>query len=154
MNERDPAQLEQWMEPLLRAMSAPARRGLARRIGTDLRRSQQRRIASQQNPDGTPYAPRKDGEGGRGKRGRIKRRAMFAKIRQPKHLKVQATPDAAAVQFLGRVARIAQVHQGGLPDRVARGGPRVRYERRELLGFNAADRELIERTLLEHFAST
>ena len=41
----------------------------------------------------------------------------------------------------------------GLVDRVADDGPRVRYERRELLGFTAADVELVRSFLLEELGA-
>jgi len=75
---------------------------------------------------------------------------MFAKLRQAKHLKVQSSADAIAIGFMGRVARIARVHQYGLRDRPERGQAEVQYERRELLGFTDADLELIRDQLLEH----
>jgi phage virion morphogenesis protein len=146
----DLEQLEAWVAPLL-ANTAPAqRRALARRIGAELRRSQQQRIAQQRNPDGSPYAARKPRL--RDKAGRIKRAAMFARIRQTKHLKVRADADQITVGFFGRVARIARVHQEGLADRVSADGPRVRYERRELLGFTSAERERIRELLIEQLA--
>lgn len=146
----DLEQLEQWASPLLAKLQPAERRGLARRIGLELRRSQQLRIAAQQNPDGTRYAPRKPQL--RQRRGEIRRGAMFAKIRQAKHLKLQADASQISVGFFGRVARIARVHQEGLSDRVSRGGPQVRYERRQLLGFTDRDREMIRDALLEHLA--
>ncbi|WP_162058478.1 phage virion morphogenesis protein [Undibacterium sp. KW1] len=49
----------------------------------DLRRQQQTRIQEQQNPDGTPYAPRKQRKNIRGKQARIKKQkaSMFNKLR-------------------------------------------------------------------------
>ena len=143
----DVEQLEQWLKPVLERLAPAARRTLARRIGIDLRRSQQQRIAAQRDPDGAAYAPRKTRA--REKAGRIKRAAMFAKIRQSKHLRVQANADAVSVGFLGRVARIARVHQEGLSDRVSPDGPMARYERRQLLGFTSAERERIRELLIE-----
>ena len=137
--------LEDWAGVLLARLEPGARRQLNQQIGRELRRSQQQRVASQRNPDGTPYAPRKL----RGKVGRIKRQ-MFTKLRQAAHLKLRSTPDAIAISFMGRVARIARVHQYGLRDRPDRGQAEVQYERRELLGFTDADLELIRDQLLEH----
>lgn len=145
-------QLEHWAAPLLAKLLPAERRKLARVIGADLRRSQQQRIAAQQNPDGSAYAPRRTQKRLRDKAGAIKRGAMFAKIRQTKHLKLQTDESQISVGFFGRVARIAQVHQEGHSDRVSRTGPRVRYQRRQLLGFTAQDRERIKAQLLEHLA--
>jgi len=140
--------LEDWAAALLAKLEPSARRQLNQQIGRELRRSQQQRIAAQRNPDGSAYAPRKP-RNLRGKAGRIKRR-MFTKLRQAKHLKLRSTQDAIAVSFMGRVARIARVHQYGLRDRPEKGQPDVQYDRRELLGFTDADLELIRDQLLQH----
>lgn len=140
-------QFEAWAGTLLAKLQPAARRRLARVVGTALRRSQVRRIGDQVNPDGSAYAPRK-----REQAGQIKRRAdrMFKGLTKAKHLKVEASEHSVAVGFLGRVSRIARVHQEGLSDRVTPGGPTVRYERRELLGFTDADRRTIRDLLIEH----
>lgn len=148
----DLARLENWAGPLLAQLQPAARTRVARRVGMALRRAQQRRIAAQQDPDGTPYAPRRTPPAAPRRTGRIKRRAMFAKLRQARHLRVSANAAEVAVGFTGRVARIARVHQEGLTDTVTRGGKRVTYAKRRLLGFSAADIDLIERELLEHLA--
>lgn len=140
--------LEEWAGLLLAKLSPGERRKLGNTIGRELRRSQQQRIATQRNPDGTPYAARKPRQL-RGKVGRIKRQ-MFAKLRQTKYLRLRSTPDAIAIGFAGRVARIARVHQYALKDRPAPGQADVQYERRELLGFTEADLEMIRDRLLQH----
>jgi len=144
----EPAALETWAAPLLRRLEPAERRRLARTVGTALRRAQTQRIARQQNPDGTPYAPRKQQL--RTKAGRIKRLKMFVKLRQAKHFKIMATDQAVSIGFTGRVGRIARVHQEGMMDSVRPGGPRTRYERRVLLGFTPADHEVVRGLLLEH----
>ncbi|WP_269792406.1 phage virion morphogenesis protein [Stenotrophomonas sp. Iso1] len=149
----DLQRLEDWAGPLLRQLQPAQRTRLSRAIGTALRRSQQKRIAAQQNPDGSPYAPRRPATPRRAKAGSIKRRAMFAKIRQAKHLRIRATPQDVTVGFMGRVTRIAQVHQEGRTDSVSRGGPRVTYARRELLGFSAADEQLVHELILDHLGN-
>lgn len=141
--------IEDWAGVLLARLGAGERRKLNQAIARDLRRSQQQRIAAQQNPDGTPYAPRKPRKNLRGKVGRVK---MFAKLRQAKHLKLQSTAGSIAIGFVGRTARLARVHQYGLRDRAERGAPDVQYERRQLLGLIDADLELIRDRLLEHLA--
>ena len=140
--------LEDWAGALLAKLDPGARRQLNQQIGRELRRSQQQRVAAQRNPDGSAYAPRKPRKL-RSKQGRIKRQ-MFSKLRQARHLKLRSTADAIAISFMGRVARIARVHQYGLRDRPDRGQAEVQYERRELLGFTDADLELIRDQLLEH----
>lgn len=140
--------LEDWAGALLAKLSPAERRKLTTRIGRDLRRNQQQRIATQRNPDGTPYAPRK-AQALRSKKGRIKRQ-MFTRLRQAKNLRLQSTADSIAIAFTGRIARIAKVHQRGLRDRPGRGQAEVQYAKRELLGFNHAAIELIRDDLLDH----
>ncbi|GLQ93460.1 phage virion morphogenesis protein [Dyella acidisoli] len=147
MSDADLALLEDWVEGLLLAIRPAGRRRITQSVAVALRRSQQQRIVDQRNPDGTPYVPRKMHKL-RNKAGRIKRGKMFTKLRTAKHFKTHATADAAVVAFTGRAARIARVHQYGLTDRVTPSGPRVRYTRRELLGFSAEDRVLVKDILL------
>ncbi|MEA9586385.1 phage virion morphogenesis protein [Xanthomonas sp. WHRI 10064A] len=142
--------LETWAAPLLARLQEAERRKLARKIGTALRRSQSQRIGKQQAPDGSPYAPRKQPL--RDKSGRVKRAKMFAKLRQAKYFKVSASPNQVSVGFVGRVSRIARVHQEGLTERVRPGGPMARYERRVLLGLSAEDRRIVRDQLLDHLA--
>lgn len=123
---------------------------LARDVAQALRRSQQQRILTQRNPDGTAYAPRKARQL-RGKVGRIKARAkMFTKLRTARYLKARGTADEAAVSFAGRISRIARVHQYGLRDRAERGAPDVQYPQRELLGLTDIERDVIRDQVLKH----
>ncbi len=140
--------LEDWAGALLAKLSPGERRKLANNVGRELRRNQQRRITTQHNPDGTPYAARKPRQL-RGKAGRIKRK-MFARLRQARYLRLQSTANAIAIGFSGRVSRIARIHQYGLRDRPGRGQADVQYDRRELLGFTDADLDMIRDQLLEH----
>ncbi|AMP06530.1 phage virion morphogenesis protein [Collimonas pratensis] len=144
--------LEAWAGALLAQLQPGQRRVVTRRIAQDLRRSQAQRIASQQAPDGAPYAARKQRKNLRGKKGRIKRQkaAMFEKIRTQKNLKIEQDENQLSVGFFGRVARIARVHQEGLTDKVAKKGPEYHYPARPLLGFRAADQALIRESLLRH----
>jgi len=145
--------IEDWAAVLLLKLAPAGRRKVAQAIAVDLRRSQAQRIAAQREPDGSPFVPRKPRKDLRGKRGRIKRAAMFAKLRTSKWLKTRATPDLAEVGFTGRAGKLATVHQYGEVDAVAPGGPRVRYPRRRLLGFSEGDRTLIRDRLIDHLTS-
>lgn len=137
------------LQGLLTALSEVERRKLARDIATDLRQRQQRRIAAQLNPDGSAFEPRKPRL--RAQAGRI-RRSLFARLRTTRYLRVQGTAAAAVVEIAGRAARIARVHQYGLTDRVAPGGPEYRYPVRQLLGFSDADEDAIADRVVEHLA--
>lgn len=142
--------LEDWAGVLLARLEPGERSKLARTIGQELRRSQQKRVVAQQNPDGSKFAARKQ-RNLRGKQGRIRRKlAMFKKLRTASYLKVRGDSNAVTVGFTGRIARIARVHQYGLKDRAEPGAPDVRYEQREILGFTDADLDLIRDGLLAH----
>ncbi|WP_338513627.1 phage virion morphogenesis protein [Pseudomonas poae] len=145
--------LETWASVLLERLEPGERVKLARSIGQELRRSQQKRVMAQENPDGSKYAPRKKRDL-RGKQGRIRRRLdMFKKLRTASYLKIRGDSNAVTVGFAGRIARIARVHQYGLKDRAERGAPDVRYEQREILGLTEADLELIRDGLLDHLTA-
>lgn len=138
-----------WAGALLARLSPAARRGLLRQLATDLRRSQQQRIAAQRAPDGSAYAPRRP-QRLRGKIGRIRRRAMFTRLRTARWLRTRSDAVGLSIGFAGRVARIARVHQYGGTDAVRPGGPSADYPARPLLGFSPADLELITDRLLQH----
>lgn len=141
--------LEDWAGALLAKLQPAERRKLNQTVARELRRSQQQRIAAQQNPDGSAYTPRKPRQNLRGKQGRIKRQ-MFIKLRQAKHLKLRSTPDSITLGFMQRTARLARVHQYGLRDRPGRNAPDVQYPERQLLGFTDADLDQIRDSLLQH----
>lgn len=142
--------LEAFAADLIANLDPGARRQLAAEIAKTLQRRQAQRIAAQENPDGTPYEPRKPQM--RRKQGRI-RRTMFAKLRTARYLKAASTPDEAVVRFVDSVARIAAVHHGGLRDYVnRRRGLQIDYPKRELLGFTEADIDLIREITTDHLA--
>jgi phage virion morphogenesis (putative tail completion) protein len=150
--EGDIDQIDAFARGLLENLTPARRRALAAAIAARLRTSQALRIATQRNPDGTPYATRKPQK--RYKRGRI-RRTMFARLRLNKHLKAKATPTSASVEFTGRTERIARVHQFGLRDRVNRiRNLTVQYPERQILGFSDADLQMVESLVIESLART
>ncbi|WP_375592111.1 phage virion morphogenesis protein [Chitiniphilus eburneus] len=140
--------LSEFADGLLAQLRPAARRALARRIARQLRASQQQRIAAQQTPDGSPYAPRRPQ---RWRPGKI-RRQMFAKLRTARWLKLRATDSAAIVEFADQVQGMARVHQFGLRDRVSRrlGALDAQYPMRELLGLSADDIAAIRDLVLRH----
>ena len=145
MNELEP--FETKLAGLIGNLSPQSRKALAVTIAKRLRASQQQNIKRQQAPDGTPYAPRKTQL--RSKQGRIKR-AMFTKLRTARYLKANGSSNAAMVEFVGRVKRMAEVHHYGLRDRPSVRVPEVRYEERPLLGISQAAAELVESTIISH----
>ena len=145
--------LETWAATLIERLEPGALNQLARSIGQELRRSQQKRVTAQQNPDGSKFVPRKQ-RNLRGKQGHIRRkREMFKKLKNTTYLKARGDSNAITVGFTDRIARIARVHQYGLKDRAEPGSPDVQYEQREVLGFTEADLDLIRASLLNHLTT-
>lgn len=139
MPDLDP--LESFAADLIASLQPAARQELARRIAAQLRARNQKRIAAQQNPDGTPFAPRKPQL--RHKIGRLKRQ-MFSKLRTARYLKAKGTPNEAIVSFTEQVSRIALVHHHGLRDKVnKKTGLEADYPARQLLGIPPDDEALI-----------
>ncbi|MGB8928620.1 MAG: phage virion morphogenesis protein [Pantoea agglomerans] len=132
---------------LIGNLSPAARKEMARSIAKRLRAGQQQNIKRQQEPDGTPFKPRK--APARKKKGRVKRE-MFAKLRTSKYMKAKGTADDAVVEFTGNVQRMARVHHYGLRDRPARGGKEVQYEARPLLGLSSEDFKIVENIFISH----
>lgn len=151
----DLSAVEAWTGALLAQLSPAGRRKATRDIARELRRSQQARIAEQKNPDGTGYEPRKrrsNGQRLRGKRGRLQRAAMFAKLRNSRWLLVEGDGKQSVVGFAGRVARLARVHQFGEISAIEPGGPEYRYHARVVLGLTEVEREMIRDRLLRIMA--
>lgn len=151
----DLSAVEAWAGALLVQLQPAARRQATADIARELRRSQQARIAAQRNADGSAYDARKPrlflkNKKLREKQGRIKRKAMFAKLRTARYLKIENDGNGLAVGFSGRVAMIARVHQEGQTAEVKRGGRSYKYPVRQLLGFTQEDREMIRDKLLAH----
>lgn len=147
--------LEDLAGALLAQMEPAARREAMKDIARELRRSHQKRIAEQRNPDGTAFEPRKPRlaeKDLRGKAGRIKRRAMFAKMKTARFLKIETDADGLAIGFAGRVARLARIHQHGEKSQVVP-GIEYQYPVRQLLGFTEQDREMIRDRLLSRLVN-
>ena len=143
------AELGAWLQPLLDRLPPPQVRRLARSLASGLRRRQSMRIAAQRNPDGTPYAPRRQRmlrqpAAGPLRQERERIGAMFEKLRTSTYLRIRVSTAEAGVAIEGRSARIARIHQFGLVDQPQAGGPHVRYAVRELLGFEETDRAWVQ----------
>lgn len=146
-------QVQAKLTALINNLSPQARRQLARNIGQALRKSQQARIARQQNPDGTAFEPRKPQKQFGKKKGRIKRKAMFAKLRTARYLKVRSNANEVAVGFTESSSIIANIHQYGLIGTVnKKHGLKVQYAQRELLGFGKQDLDVIEDLIIEQLS--
>ena len=137
------------LSALINNLSPQARRQLARNIGQALRKNQQARIARQENPDGTVFEPRKPRKEFGKKKGRIKRKAMFVKLRTARYFKIQSNANEVSIGFNGSSAMIAKVHQYGLMSSPSKTKDfKVRYAQRELLGFSQSDLDVIEDLVL------
>lgn len=134
---------------LIAKLSPQLRKSLAVAVSKRLRAGQQQHIKRQQAPDGTPYAPRKTRL--RSKK-RLRDRAMFSKLRTARYLKAQGNSDAAVVEFVGRVQRMANVHHYGLRDRPTPHSEAVKYDARPLLGFNSRIMNIIEVEIINHLS--
>ncbi|QOR16642.1 phage virion morphogenesis protein [Haemophilus parainfluenzae] len=138
---------------LLKNISKPRRRLLYQQIGRELARNQRRRIKAQQNPDGSPFEPRKKRKQFSRKKGRIKNQLMFNKIVSPSHLKLRYEQEGISLGFYGGDAAIANVHQYGLYSSPSKYKDfKVKYAQRELLGFSEEDIEMIERFVIKAIA--
>ncbi|ENI2423257.1 MULTISPECIES: phage virion morphogenesis protein [Citrobacter] len=146
----DFAPFEQRLEALIASLSPAGRRRLTVDIAKAMRQRQQQRIKSQTAPDGSAYTPRKR-QPIKGKKGRIKRE-MFAKLRTSRYMKASGDDSSAAVEFTGKVQRIARVHQSGLKDKPGRDSPAVQYPERQLLGFSDDDQQLVESIIIRYLA--
>lgn len=138
-----------WVEPLIRKLEPAERRKLMKVVSRDLRKANQERIKQQQNPDGQSWEPRKS-RNLRGKKGAIRKKAMFTKLRTAKYLKINTSPDHMGLSFAGQAGRIAAIHHYGLRAKVDKNGPSYDYPARELLGFSGSDLELIADSILSH----
>lgn len=150
----DLAQIEQLAGALLRRVDSGERRKILRLMARSLQRSQLARIARQQDPDGQPYAARKaQPTGWLRRKGTIKRKAMFRKLRNASNLQAGSTDIEAWVGFSGRAAQIARVHQEGLEDAPSKGRTPVRYAKRILLGDTEAERQALLDILFRNVAA-
>ena len=141
------------LNALINNLSPQSRRQLASNIGQALRKNQQARIARQENPDGTAFEPRKPRKEFGKKKGRIKRKAMFAKLRTARYFKIQSNANEVSVGFNGSSAMIAKVHQYGLMSSPSKTKDfKVRYAQRELLGFSQSDLDIIEDLVIEQLS--
>lgn len=139
------AALEAYLVDFLGRLEPGERTKLGRRIGAELQKANAQRIGENVDPEGAAFTPRKRprrlrsrGAGGR----RRKTGKMFLRAKAKQHLRVKANQTESRVGFVGAMARIMGVHQGGLEDTVTRDpdSPSVRYAMRRVLGFGPEDR--------------
>ena len=143
------------LSALINNLSPQARRQLTRNIGVALRKSQQERIARQRNPAGSAFEPRKPQKQFGKKQGRIKRKAMFIKLKTARFLKVRSNANEVTVGFTGSGAAIANIHQYGLTGTVnKKRGIKVQYAQRELLGISEQDLSILNELVIEQISKS
>lgn len=86
------------------------------------------------------------------RRGNIRRLAMFRKLRSARFLRSYATDNEAWIGFTARASEIASIHQGGGMDAPSKGGRKIRYPQRGLLGLTERERAMAIDMLLDHVA--
>ncbi len=136
--------LVKYLTPMLNKLSDAEMTKLNKKVGADLRKSQQQRIAAQVGPDGSSFAPRRLREGKR------IRRKMFTKLRSQRYFRNFSNAEMVSVGFLSNVVFVARIHQDGLRARVSKNGPSITYPKRELLGFAQTDIQMIEDSVMRH----
>lgn len=136
--------LVKYLTPMLNKLSDTEMTKLNKKVGADLRKSQQRRIAEQVGPDGSSFAPRRLREGKR------IRRKMFTKLRSQRYFRNFSNAEMVSVGFLSNVVFVARIHQDGLRARVSKNGPSITYPKRSLLGFAPTDIQMIEDSVMRH----
>lgn len=88
------------------------------------------------------------------RRGSVRAKAMFRKLRTGRYPKSNASADEAWVGWIGGAATIARIHQDGASDRPTPRAKPVRYARRVLLGLTTEERGLLVDRLFSHLATT
>ncbi len=134
-------------DALLQSIAPQQRKALAREIGNKLAQSNRLRIQRQQHPDGTAFVQRKKRV--KTKKGKIKRAAMFKKLRLARFMKQTAKSSGVEVGYSGQNAFIASRHQFGKVGVVdKKKGIKHKYDQRELLGFSDDDLQMVEEEIL------
>lgn len=80
---------------------------------------------------------------GKPRRRTVREQQMFRKLRTYRFLRKSADATGAEVGFAGVAAGIAGIHQSGGFDNVTDDGPRIRYPKRQLLGFTGEEETAI-----------
>lgn len=105
------------------------------------------------------YLPVEAGEQNAGsaklrRKGMIRQKAMFRKLRNTRNLRAGSTDLEAWIGFSGRAAEIARVHQEGLRENPSLRGRAVRYAQRGLLGLTPAEQSRALDLIMEHVAGS
>ncbi|EGD58397.1 phage virion morphogenesis protein [Novosphingobium nitrogenifigens DSM 19370] len=154
-------ELEHWLANMAADLAPPRRVALARKVGQVLRKLNAARVAANLTPEGLPMAPRKAKPPRKTKaarprlRQRQKSARMFKRIELARNMTVKPSTEGVSLGFTPRVRDTAAIHHFGLVAPVDPRIPRsiaVRYPERPLLGFSAADRDMIMAEVMEWLA--
>lgn len=139
------AGFDEFFGRILASLTPTGRRRASRKLGQALLRANLKRIAANQEPDGSSMEKRKPRLDARG---RVRRRAggkMFRRLRLAREWRVDAQADSVEVRPR-RADHVAAVHHFGLRGFVGKGpdGEKIttRYPERRLLGFAKEDEQL------------
>lgn len=139
-------QLDTHLKALLHRFEASERKEILCTVAKQIRTNQQKRIAAQQNPDGTSFIPRI----ARKAKGRMIKRKLFVKMKTARFFKVQVNQDEASIGFSGKTGAIAEIHQHGKVGTVdKKSGIKTRYHQRQLLGLTDEDKAILENEILK-----
>jgi len=144
MAKQSLSEINDALSAMVERLSPRNRRTLLLRLATILKGQNQKRMAAETDPEGLPWTERKNPP----RKGKNKK--MMAGLR--KVMKASATSTSAKVGFTGYAGKIARVHHYGLMAAVSKGGPRIRYEMRELIGIADEDKELLEAAILDYLS--
>ena len=143
--------LAEYFDGMLEDISPARRRVVARKVGQRLRRSNLKRQASNEEPDGGRMEPRRKHTELRGDRSRSGKK-MFRKLRYARFWKIRPSAEGVTVQPSRGASRIAGEHHFGLEGYVGRTRDRRtirhRYTARRLLGFGPSDLDEIADEML------
>lgn len=139
------AGFDEFFGRILANLSPAARRRASRKLGQALLRANLKRIAANEEPDGSSMEERKPRLDARG---RVRRRAggkMFRRLRLMRQWRIDAQADSVEISPRGG-DKVAAVHHFGLRGFVGKGpdGKKIftRYPERRLLGFSPDDQKL------------
>lgn len=117
--------LDEALQLLMNRLRPSEMRSAWRKLALHLRAQNRQRIRANQNPDGSPYEPRKD---------RTNRKKMLTGFSSAKYLKYKMRADHVAIGIMG-AGPAAAVHHLGKTE----GG--IRYPSRALIGLSDDDKK-------------
>lgn len=141
-------QVDAFLGAAVRALAPAQRKMLFREIIREVRKRNQARITRQVGPDGTKWEPRK-----RNSVGRVRSTAkMMIGLRAARRMAIAPSAEGGTIGYKKLTGYIASVHHHGRVGYVDKGGPKVRYPARPLLGLSAQDLAWLRARLIDHVA--